>query len=465
MRTSKAKYPSTGKKSGGSAADILSRLASVLDVEFRLSLDGEKIENLVYQLTGKGSKLLAVQGVDFDFEAGPFEGAMSGGRGISFGRRFVAGVEVDAWVAQENRGTLHWTENVDESRWKETTEDAAFEAIHPSTQVHGWVGLAFVYVGGAINSWCWLFANADYARRIYYVIHEAASYNADGTINVAMIQYATYASGEGPIQVVDICQAGDSGRILLAGDDTTVGSTVDLVTFAAAMEADANVGGIGYDGYGVVQAVERDTGALWRSDDSGATFAKVTSFFLDGVEVSHLPSEAPFYFDKWGSLLAQYGQWVSVNTGYIAGGIGFVHSDDGEHWFSSADPATRFYSAASDGMRWFGTNGYYGTGSPIFELIVSVIPVKRRLSMEKGAVVDGPLILRDLPNAPLLGTDSLGGVKQAVVTTPSTATEIHLLGVDTSGNLCQWTWYVGTAAPVSTPVAGDLAFSVVPESP
>ncbi|MFA5777590.1 MAG: hypothetical protein WC906_04075, partial [Parcubacteria group bacterium] len=280
MRTSKAKYPSTGKKSGGSAADILSRLASVLDVEFRLSLDGEKIENLVYQLTGKGSKLLAVQGVDFDFEAGPFEGAMSGGRGISFGRRFVAGVEVDAWVAQENRGTLHWTENVDESRWKETTEDAAFEAIHPSTQVHGWVGLAFVYVGGAINSWCWLFSNADYARRIYYVIHEAASYNADGTINVAMIQYATYASGEGPIQVVDICQAGDSGRILLAGDDTTVGSTVDLVTFAAAMEADANVGGIGYDGYGVVQAVERDTGALWRSDDSGATFAKVTSFFL-----------------------------------------------------------------------------------------------------------------------------------------------------------------------------------------
>lgn len=46
----------------------------------------------------------------------------------------------------------------------------------------------------------------------------------------------------------------------------------------------------------------------------------------------------------------------------------------------------------------------------------------------------------------------------------STATEIKLLGFDTAGALCVWTWYIGTAAPVSTPVAGDLAFSVVPES-
>lgn len=422
--------------SDDAAPDFLgAKMLDENDIQF--DIDGEALRNTVFQLSGLGSKLRAVQGVDFDFEAGPFEGAMSGGRGISFGRRFVAGVEVAAWVAQENRGTLHWTENVDESRWKETTEDAAFEAIHPSTQVNGWVGLAFVHVGGAINSWCWLFANADYARRIYYVIHEAASYNADGTINVAVIQYATYASGEGPIQIVDICQAGDDGLILLVGDDTTVGSTVDLVTFAAAMEADANVGGIGYDGYGVVQVVERDTGSLWRSDDSGATFAKVASFFLDGVEVAHLPSEAPFYLDKWGSLLAQYGQWVGVNTGYVAGRIGFVYSDDGVHWFSSADPATRFYSAASDGMRWFGTNGDYGTGSPIFEMIVSVIPVKRRLSMEKGAVVAGPLILRDLPNAPLLGTDSLGGIRQAVVTTPSTPTERHLIGIGPSNEVIQ----------------------------
>lgn len=46
--------------------------------------------------------------------------------------------------------------------------------------------------------------------------------------------------------------------------------------------------------------------------------------------------------------------------------------------------------------------------------------------------------------------------------TPSTATEIHLLGVDSNGDLCQWTWYVGTAAPVGTPAATDLAFAVVP---
>lgn len=51
---------------------------------------------------------------------------------------------------------------------------------------------------------------------------------------------------------------------------------------------------------------------------------------------------------------------------------------------------------------------------------------------------------------------------KSVEITPSTATEIHLLGVDSNGNLCQWTWYVGTAAPEGTPAATDLAFAVVP---
>jgi hypothetical protein len=44
----------------------------------------------------------------------------------------------------------------------------------------------------------------------------------------------------------------------------------------------------------------------------------------------------------------------------------------------------------------------------------------------------------------------------------STATEIKLLGFDNSGNLCVWTWHVGTAAPTGTPASTDLAFVVTP---
>lgn len=446
------------------------KLADTTDTQFSPTEDGSQLDNIVYQLTGLGTRLNRVKDAGFDFEVGPFPHASyAGGRGICFGRRFVAGVEVDTWVAQANNGKLYWTSNNDASRWKVVTEDLSVYTTFPNDRTfYGWSCIQFVYVAGAHNCYCWVMGSGDHERRITFIEHKAENYNADGTFKASSLDGVTYPVGTGPYTPIDIMQVDTSGGIFFAGDDPKVGYTTDLANFQLAVTAAANVGGLGFDGDTTVQVIERDTGVIWRSSTLGSpgSFTKVATFYLDDVPVANFPMSQPGgSAAQWGSMFCMYGQWLSINFHYVSGGIGFIYSDDGIYWYSSRDEATPFYDANNDGLRWFATNAVPNSGTPVFQLIVSMIPAHRRISLEKGAVVSGPMIMRELPNVPILGTDHRGRVVNAVPgVTPSTATEIKLLGFDTAGALCVWTWYIGTAAPVSTPVAGDLAFSVVPES-
>ena len=393
------------------------KLADTTDTQFSPTEDGKQLDNIVFQLTGLGSRLNRIKNVGFDFEQGPFPAASNaGGRGISFGRRFVAGVEVDAWVAQGNNGKLYWTSNNDSTRWVISEEDTAVYTEYPSGRAYyGWSCIKFVYVAGTHNCFCWLMGSGDIEQTIVFFEHKPENYNADGTIKASALDSVTYVgSTAGPRTVIDIMQVDTTGGIFLAGDDPRVGYTTDLSTFQLAMTAvDKNIGGFGFDGDITVQAIERDTGVIWRSTSYGVpgTFAKVPSFYLDNVLVSNFPMSQPSgTAAQWGSMFCMYGQWLSVNFSYVAGGIGFIYSDDGIYWYSSKDEATAFYDANNDGLRWFATNAVPNSGTPIFQLIVSMIPVHRRLSLEKGGVVSGPLILREFPNTPFLGTDHRGRI-------------------------------------------------------
>jgi len=410
------------------------KLADTTDTQFSPTEDGSQLDNIVYQLTGLGTRLNRVKDAGFDFEVGPFpQASYAGGRGICFGRRFVAGVEVDTWVAQANNGKLYWTSNNDASRWKVVTEDLSVYTTFPNDRTHyGWSCIQFVYVAGAHNCYCWVMGSGDHERHITFIEHKAANYNADGTFVAGAFDGVTYPVGTGPYSPIDIMQVDTSGGIFIAGDDTKVGYTTDLANFQLAVTADHNVGGFGFDGETTVQVIERDSGVIWRSTNYGApgSFAKVPSFYLDDVLVSNFPMPQPGgTAAQWGSMFSMYGQWLSINFHYVAGGIGFIYSDDGIYWYSSRDEATPFYDANNDGLRWFATNAVPNSGSPIFQLIVSMIPAHRRMSLEKGGVVSGPLILRELPNCPILGTDHRGRIIEGAPLPPS-----GTAGGDLAGN-------------------------------
>ena len=387
------------------------KVADTTDVQFKPTEDNDKIDSIVYQLTGLGAMLNPVKDAGFDFENGPFPAKpSSGGRGICFGRRFVAGVEVDTWVAEGNNGKLYWTNNNDSTRWKVVTEDDSLYTTYPSARTYyGWSSIQFVYVAGSHNCYCWVMGSGDSARTIYFIEHKAENYNANGTFKVSAFNSVTYADGLGPYSPIDIMQVDTTGGIFIAGDDTRLGYTTDLATFQVALTADHNIGGFGFDGVETVQVIERDTGVIWKSTAYGApgTFSKVTSIYVDDVETSHFPVPNAA---QWGSMFCMYGQWLSINFHYVSGGYGFIYSDDGVYWYTSTDEATQFYDANNDGLRWFGTNAVYGSGTPIYQLIVSVIPAHRRMSLEKGAVIDELLLLRHLPDAEVLGTDHRGRV-------------------------------------------------------
>lgn len=406
------------------------KLADTTDTQFTPTEDGSQLDNIVYQLTGLGTRLNRVKNAGFDFDRGPFPVASAaGGRGISFGRRFVAGVEVDTWAAQGNNGKIYWTSNNDASRWKVSTEDDSVYTAYPSARAYyGWSCIQFVYVAGTHNCFCWVMGSGDLPQTIIFVEHKAENYNADGTFKTSALNSVTYSPTAGPYSAIDIMQVDTTGGIFISGDDTKVGYTTDLATFTVALTAEHNVGGFGFDGETTVQIIERDSGVIWRSTNYGmpGTFSKVTSFYLDDVLTTHFPTDNAA---QWGSMFSMYGQWLSINFHYVSGGIGFIYSDDGIYWYSSRDEATQFYDANNDGLRWFATNAVPNSGTPIFQLIVSMIPVHRRLSMEKGAVVSGQLILRDLVNAPVIGTDNRGrlinkpanlsGLSDVAVSSPS----------------------------------------------
>lgn len=414
------------------------KLADTTDTQFSPTEDGSQLDNIVYQLTGLGTRLNRVKDAGFDFDRGPFPaGNSAGGRGISFGRRYVAGVEVDTWIAQGNNGKLYWTSNNDATRWKITTEDDSVYSAYPNGRTrYGWSCIQFVYVAGAHNCFCWVMGSGDLAQTIVFIEHKPENYNSDGTFKTAALNSVTYGPSLGPYSAIDIMQVDTTGGIFIAGDDTRVGYTTDLATFQVVLTAANNVGGLGFDGETTVQVVERDSGVIWKSENYGnpGTFSKVLSFYLDDVIVSHFPTD---FSAQWGSMFSMYGQWLSINFHYVSGGIGFIYSDDGIYWYSSKDEATPFYDANNDGLRWFATNAVPNSGSPIFQLIVSMIPAHRRMSLEKGGVVSGPFILRELLNCPILGTDHRGRIIEGAVKTPVVWRQTAMVG---SGVSTETTW-------------------------
>lgn len=371
-------------------------------------LGGEYASPIIKQITGIGADLVQID-CDFQFPASTY-GSPSGGRGIGYGRVFVGGVEVKAWGAQSEAGDLYWT--VD--HWKTSTHDVSLK----STAGQRWNCFRFAYLS-ALGSFAWI-AGDGYHKTFYYALHTAANYNADGTLKNSAWAEQTYTSGPG--NVGDLAVHGSV--ICFVGNDYTLGYTNDFATFSVKFTASAVLGGVDTDQYNTWMAIERDTGVLWRSIDDGATWAQVASLTVDGTVVSHLPTGV-----QWGAINSAYGLWVASvwSTSPTPGNTSYAYSEDGVNWFSFADPSpTSFYTCGFDGVRWYATNANELQSPPIYQMLVDSVPVKRRLALEKGAAISGPVFLADLPDAAVLGTDQngkvgkktlgdLGGISQVLV--------------------------------------------------
>lgn len=371
-------------------------------------LGGSYADPIVKQVTGIGADLVAID-CDFQFPSSSY-GSPSGGRGVGYGRTFVGGVEVKSWVGQSEAGDLYWTVN----HWKTTTHDESLK----STAGQRWNCIRFAWLA-ALNSFAWI-AGDGYHKAFYYALHNAGNYNVDGTLKTSAWQTQTYTNG--PTNVGDMSVHGSV--ICFVGNHQSLGYTNDFTNFVVKFTAGAVLGGVDTDQYGTWMAVERDTGVLWRSIDDGATWAQVASLTVDGAVVSHLPLGV-----QWGAINSAYGLWVASvwASSPVPGNTSYAYSEDGVNWFSFADPSpTSFYTCGFDGVRWYATNANELQSPPIYQMLVDSVPVKRRLALEKGAAVSGPVFLADLPDAAVLGTDQngkvgaktlgdLGGISQVLV--------------------------------------------------
>lgn len=377
-------------------------------------LGGAYADPVVKQITGIGADLVSID-CDFQFPTSSY-GAPNGGRGVGYGRIFVGGVEVKAWAAQSEAGDLYWT--VD--HWKTSTHDESLK----STAGLRWNCFRFAYLA-ALSSYAWI-AGDGYHKTFYYALHTASNYNTDGTIKTSAWTEKSYTNGPGNVGDMSV----HGSTICFVGNDYTLGYTNDFNTFAVKFTATAVLGGVDTDQYGTWMAIERDTGVLWRSIDEGVTWTKMTSITVDGVVASHLPTGV-----QWGAVNSAYGLWVASvwSTSPTPGNTSYAYSEDGVNWFSFADPSpTSFYTCAFDGVRWYATNANALQDPPIYQMLVDSVPVKRRLALEKGAAISGPVFLADLPDADVLGTDQngkvvsktlgdLGGISQVLVSKGGTA--------------------------------------------
>lgn len=353
---------------------------------------------VVQQLTGVGAGLLPVV-TDFSFphNPGPFPPSQSGGRGIAAGRSYVGGVQVASWCAQANRGDLFWTFDY----WATSVQDQSLSTAFPSGTPN-WNSLAFVYMA-RFSKYAWIAGDASNPT-IYYALHEPASYNANGSIKVAAWGTIAYPPGV-PNQPADFATAGNV--TCWVGDDLEVARTADFLTFTSPLTLPSTPGGIATDSYGNWLVVCRDSGLLYQSNDDAVTWSLMSSFFVDGVAAAALPTN---HGEQWSSILGAYGLWVAVNFNPAPDSFSYVWSEDGLHWNTYTGTFQAFYSAGFDGVRFYGTNIASGATTSIYQLLVSSIPVHRRLAMEKGFASAGPNFLADLPGAKSLETDQNGKI-------------------------------------------------------
>lgn len=362
-------------------------------------LDPETL--VVQQLTGVGAGLEPVA-TDFSFPAnpGPFPPSRSGGRGISAGFSYVGGVQVASWCAQANRGDLFWTFDL----WKTSQSDQTLRTAFPA--ITNWNSLAFVYMA-RFSSYAWIAGEADPTSTIYYALHTPANYNGDGTIKSTAWGTISYPAGA-PNQPADFATAGNV--TCWVGNDYEVARTADFLTFTTPVTLPSIPGGIATDSYGTWFVVCRDTGVLYRSIDDAATWSLASSIFVDGVAATHIPID---HGEQWGSILGAYGLWVVPNVNPASGSLSYVWSEDGLHWYTFTGEFQAFYSSGFDGVRFYATNEASGATTSIYQLLISSIPVHRRLAMEKGFASSGPDFMTSLPGLVALGTDQNGKVKES----------------------------------------------------
>ena len=132
---------------------------------------------IVEQITGVGAGLVASPAA-FQFPTSSWaSGGFEGGRGISAGKHFVAGVEIKCWCAQAETGDLYWTDDL----WKTTTHDLSLQtAVLGMGGTHRWNVLKFMQFAPA-GGFAWV-AGEGYDDIHFYAPHVAGSYNADGSL-------------------------------------------------------------------------------------------------------------------------------------------------------------------------------------------------------------------------------------------------------------------------------------------
>ncbi|MFA5403403.1 MAG: sialidase family protein [Ignavibacteria bacterium] len=374
------------------------KISDVNDIQFKANSDNDKIDSVVYQLTGLGGILIPVNS-DFQWSGG--------GRGIAAGRGYLDGVEYDCWVGQDLDGYLYWTSD----EWKTTEYDNSLRQAFGET---GWVGLSFVWMSN-LSQYAWVAGKVG-TNTLYYALHIPANYQLDGTLSTAAWVALPYVSGGGflPSEAIDMVQTGNT--FLWTGSSRYVGKTSDFTTFTEALDGGAIVGAVTTDRNSNVLAICRDSGKLWISADAGATWTTPAYIYVDDAVVTTLPVDLG---ESWGSSAYGLGVWIAANYNSGVGSVSFCYSYDLIRWYTvrSAVPKS-FYSVGFDGVKFFATSVVPNAVPPIYQMLASSIAAKRLLVAERGIAVDGDTYLRDHPGAARLGTDGNGKIMSLPESTP-----------------------------------------------
>jgi hypothetical protein len=216
------------------------------------------------------------------------------------------------------------------------------------------------------------------------------------------------------------------GTLVWLGDSQYIARTDNFADFAFVADggSDYRFSGVSHDSYGNWGALGQ-WGDLWKSSvvdgKEGTAFAKLTSINIsyDGGKTYAAATKLPGGSSelgglRWSSLLCCYGLWLGIVYTPGTSGYAYAYSEDFENWIVySGSTLTRFYDASTDGVRWFATNLYPNTAGsaavpPIYQLLVDSANVKKRLNLEKGMAVSGPVFMLDLQNAKIIGTDENG---------------------------------------------------------
>lgn len=407
-------------------------------------LSGTLPNPVVRRLTGVGAGLASVT-TDFQFPTSTY-GTPNGGRGIGAGRSFRNNTEVRCWVAQAEVGDLYWTFN----DWKSTVHDTSLKTSFTDR----WNCLRFVWLA-AHASFAWV-AGGGYYRFFYYALHTQTNYNIDGTLKSTAWQQQAY-DASCPGNVGDFASHGNT--ICFVGNDTKVGYTNDFTNFSVAIDHSEVLGGIDTDRYGTWLAIERDTGAMLRSQDDGTSWSLLSSITVNDVATTHLPVD---HGEQWGSIQSAYGLWVAAVWNVGSSRVSYAYSSNGVDWYTFKDvTAAAFYSAAFDGVRWYATNPAANVSPAIYEMLVNSIPVLERLAAAAGLAVAGGLFALDTPDADYVFTDDNG--KFSGGTLPASA---PALGTDSNRRLVAKPAppkvTVSTADPSGVPADGDIWLKIAP---